>query len=153
MLLNALKKPEYQSNPEVYDDWYYLCNYIKKNNCTILAEVIAVANKIERGLYQIEDLDEIRAEFEQITAPTQTDSSFKSIYGFIQDAVEFYKYKSKPRIAKPTQRQPNDVNMSTNKSINSRTSMHKYSRSRGCVFIKPVKKDDNLVASHAANNL
>ena len=99
VLLNALKKPEYQSNPAVFDDWYYLCNYISKNGCTLLAEVIAVANKIDKGMYNLEDLEEICEQYEQVQITEEKDPSFKAVYSFMNDAVTFFKNKNK--LAKP----------------------------------------------------
>lgn len=59
LILNCLRKQEFQINPLLFDDWYSLCNYVNKNNCTILAEVIAVSNKIERGIYEKYEFDSI----------------------------------------------------------------------------------------------
>lgn len=51
LLLNSLKKPEYRLTT-TFKNWNFLCEFIQKHSCTILAEVLAVANKIERGLYE-----------------------------------------------------------------------------------------------------
>jgi hypothetical protein len=111
-----------------------------------------VANKIERGLYEFDDLDYIREQFESLEQPTQTDPSFNSIFGFVQDAVAFFDYKNKSSVVKNLARPVSIVKENNlNKSMNgNRPTLHKHSRSKGCTFAKPTKKEEQLM-TYATN--
>lgn len=104
LLLNALKKQEYQMKPSMYKNWNYLCEYINKHNCTILAEVIAVANKIERGLYDKDAMLDVKNQFENIELKDKMDTSFKVLFNFLESAISFFSTKLKPNEKVPRQK-------------------------------------------------
>lgn len=128
-MLNALKKKEYRDKPTTFRDWNYLCDYISKHNCTILAEVIAVANKIERELYDVESMLHVQEHFETLQLQPKSEPSLKLVYTFIENAILFFKSKNKSNAyeEKPMMKQNNRVN---ERSITNRKSFHQHSKSK-----------------------
>jgi hypothetical protein len=82
-LLNALKKPEFRLQNSVFEDWESMTAYLTNHNRTILAEIIAVANKIERELYEANAIESLLDLIKEVQIPEKCDNSYKSIYGFI----------------------------------------------------------------------
>lgn len=93
LLLNSLKKKEYSAKPSIFKNWNFLWDYINKHNCTILAEVIAVANKIERNLYDFNALSLVQSQFSTIDPPVKLEPSHKAVFTFVQTALEFFNSK------------------------------------------------------------
>jgi hypothetical protein len=111
LLLNALKKKEYRAKPSIFKNWNFLWEYIKNHNCTILAEVIAVANKIERELYDYDALMIVKDQFETIEQKQKLESSHKVIHNFVHTAILFFSSKMTP--SKSHQKPPSKINKSS----------------------------------------
>lgn len=129
LLLNALKKKEYRAKPTVFRDWNYLCEYINKHNCTILAEVIAVANKIERELYDVEAMLYVQEHFETLQLQAKVEPSLKLVYTFIENAILFFKSKVKPN-AYEEKSLTKQNNWMQERTITNRKSFHQHSKSK-----------------------
>jgi len=97
MLLNALKKPEYQVDSSVYKNWTYLWEYINNHNWTILAEVIAISNKIQRELYSEIAMLEVKDQFEKLEISENMDSSFTTLHTLIKHSIAFFTSKQESK--------------------------------------------------------
>lgn len=98
LLLNALKKEDYRMQPKVYSNWTNLWDQVTKQNWVILSETLAVANKIERGLYDEDLMQDICQQFEEVDMNKNMETSFKTISCFVENSVLFYKSKCKPNL-------------------------------------------------------
>lgn len=145
MLLNALKKPEYQVNSLTYKNWSFLWDYISKHNWTILAEVIAVSNKIERGLYSSEAMNELKDQFDKLEIPEKIEPSFKAVLTFVKNSVSFFSSKqNQDHSTKAPQRPKQEPQES---KIKKRTIIHKHSKSK-VVNLNPQEKEEKKLINN-----
>ena len=144
MLLNALKKPEYQVNNSIYKNWSYLWDYINKHNWTILAEVIAVSNKIERGLYEQDAMLDIKDQFEKIEVlENKLENSFKSIYVFVKTSIAFFTSKlNEDHNIKIKFKTKNEKQLDPRSK--SKTGFHKHSKSKATNFCAQDKTESSM---------
>ena len=84
MTLNVFKLKERRIKMATIHNWASVCKYISKHNNSITSEVVSAANKIEKGCYDKDLMEDVIREFDNVEIKDRSDSSSKIVHRFIK---------------------------------------------------------------------